>query len=212
MLLDIKMPGSTGLDVLAWAQRNQVLGQVTVSMLSSSDDPKDVKTAMSLGAHTYLTKPPDKAMLVDLINSAIRLAERPDPPTEPSVSAGDRPLVLLVDDSSFARRTARRIVESLGYRAAEAANGLEAIQTCARMDPDVVLLDLVMPGGIEGFETLAALKTANPRRRIIIVSADVQTDSRDRAIRAGAVGFVNKPLTADALSRTLDQALEKRAS
>lgn len=77
IFLDVKMPGLTGLDVLAWAQKNQVLGRVTLSMLTSSDDPRDVSQAMALGAHTYLTKPPARDMLTELLRSALRLSERP---------------------------------------------------------------------------------------------------------------------------------------
>ncbi len=207
MFLDVKMPGLGGLDVLAWAQKNQVLGKLTVSMLTSSDDPRDVKTAMSLGAHTYLTKPPDKKVLTDLIASAVRLADRSQPPPE-ITSASGPPLVLLVDDSNFARRMARGLVESLGYRTAEAASGLEAIQACAYLKPDVVLLDLVMSGGMDGFETLVALRTADPNRRIVIASADIQSDSRQQALRDGAIAFINKPLSPETLGPALKKALE----
>lgn len=210
MFLDVKMPRLNGLEVLAWAQKNQVLGKVTVSMLTSSDDPTDVKTAMRLGAHTYLTKPPDRTALAELIKSAIRLAERSGPPKELAATPA-QPLVLLVDDSNFTRRTVRRIVEGLGYRVAEAASGLEAIHTCGRLNPDLVLLDLVMPGGMDGFETLGALRTADADRRVIIVSADVQNESRERALREGAVGYLNKPLSAETLTPALKNALAEAA-
>ena len=211
VFLDVKMPGFNGLDVLAWAQKNHVLGQVTVSMLTSSDDPRDVKSAMSLGAHTYLTKPPDKAILTELIQSALRLADRSQAPAA-TPTADDRPLILLVDDSSFARRLTRATVESLGYRVAEAANGLEAIQQCAQLNPHVVLLDLVMAGGMDGFATLAALRGADPSRRVIICSADVQAESREQARHAGAAGFVGKPLSSDLLREAIAQALQKASS
>lgn len=74
VFLDIKMPGMTGLEVLAWAQKQDILGKLTLTMLSSSDDPRDVTAAMSLGAHTYLTKPPADEALKELVRSALRLA------------------------------------------------------------------------------------------------------------------------------------------
>jgi two-component system response regulator len=80
VFLDVKMPQVNGLEVLAWARDKNILGKLTLSMLSSSDDPRDVKAAMALGAHTYLRKPAPPSELVELVKSALRLAE--PPPTD----------------------------------------------------------------------------------------------------------------------------------
>lgn len=80
VFLDVKMPGTNGIEVLKWARDHAVLAQLTLTMLSSSDDPRDVKAAMSLGAHTYMTKPPKDAELVELVKSAIRLAAQAGAP------------------------------------------------------------------------------------------------------------------------------------
>lgn len=77
------------------------------------------------------------------------------------VAAGDFPRVLIVDDSSDARRLIRRILQSQGeYSFLEAVNGAEAIQLAAQEHPDLIILDLMMPE-VDGFAVLEALKN-NP--------------------------------------------------
>ena len=114
--------------------------------------------------------------------------------------------VLLVDDSAMARRSTRRILESAGCDVVEADDGLAALERFAIDKPDVVLLDLVMKG-MYGLDVLAKLLELDPAVRVIVMSADVQTSSRDLVRQAGAAGFINKPAApgeiVEAVSRTV---------
>ena len=101
--------------------------------------------------------------------------------------------VLIVDDSSLARRRARGILEGGGYEVIEAEDGVSAIERYFVEKPDVVMLDLVMKG-MYGLEVLAQLRQMDPEARVIVVSADVQTSSHQMAEEGGAVGFLVKPL------------------
>ena len=103
--------------------------------------------------------------------------------------------VLLVDDSSLARRSTRRILEAAGHDVVEADDGLAALERFAIDKPDVVMLDLVMKG-MYGLDVLAKLREMDPFARVIIVSADIQTSSREMVQAAGASGFLNKPVEA----------------
>ena len=102
------------------------------------------------------------------------------------------PKVLLVDDSGLARRSTRRVLEQAGYEVVEAEDGLSALERFAVDKPDIVLLDLVMRG-MYGLDVLEKLREMDPVARVIVVSADVQTSSRDMVQAAGASGFINKP-------------------
>jgi two-component system chemotaxis response regulator CheY len=102
------------------------------------------------------------------------------------------PKVLLVDDSGLARRSTRRVLEQAGYDVVEAEDGLSALERFAVDKPDVVLLDLVMKG-MYGLDVLEKLREMDPVARVIVLSADVQTSSRDMVQAAGASGFINKP-------------------
>jgi two-component system, chemotaxis family, chemotaxis protein CheY len=100
--------------------------------------------------------------------------------------------VLLVDDSGLARRSTRRILEGAGYEVVEAEDGMAAIERYFVEKPDVVMLDLVMKG-MYGLEVLGKLREMDPDARVVVLSADIQTSSRDLVQAAGAAGFLSKP-------------------
>lgn len=115
--------------------------------------------------------------------------------------------VLLVDDSGLARRSTRRVLEQAGYVVVEAEDGLSALERFAVDKPDVVLLDLVMKG-MYGLDVLARLREMDPSARVIVVSADVQTSSRELVQAGGAAGFITKPANPAHVLETVDQVLK----
>jgi two-component system chemotaxis response regulator CheY len=114
--------------------------------------------------------------------------------------------VLIVDDSAMTRRSLRQILETAGCEVVEAENGLDALERYFLDKPDVVLLDLVMRG-MYGLEVLRKLREFDPRARVVVVSADVQTSSQDMAGEAGAAAFINKPFDRTDILSALDAAL-----
>jgi two-component system chemotaxis response regulator CheY len=115
--------------------------------------------------------------------------------------------VLLVDDSGLARRSTRRVLEQAGYVVVEAEDGLSALERFAVDKPDVVLLDLVMKG-MYGLDVLARLREMDPAARVIVISADVQTSSRDLVHAGGAAGFINKPANPAQMLEMVNQVLK----
>jgi two-component system chemotaxis response regulator CheY len=118
-----------------------------------------------------------------------------------------KPKVLLVDDSSLARRTVRHILEPAGYDVVDTDDGMAALERYFLEKPSIVLLDLVMKG-MNGLDVLAKLRELDPTARVIVVSADVQQSSRELAERAGASGFLTKPVDRAALLSTVDDVLK----
>src|SRR5687768_8996032 len=100
--------------------------------------------------------------------------------------------VLVVDDSGFARRTLRRILEGHGFGVEEAASGAEALAKYPKSKPDVVFLDLVMEG-MQGVEVLKRLLEVDPKVKIVVATADVQKATHRQILNAGASALVNKP-------------------
>lgn len=119
--------------------------------------------------------------------------------------------VLLVDDSGLARRSARRILQDAGYTVVEAEDGFSALERYALERPDVVLLDLVMHG-MYGLDVLSKLREIDPGAKVIVVSADVQTSSKELVRDAGACDFLNKPMRPQEVVASVERALRADGS
>ncbi len=114
--------------------------------------------------------------------------------------------VMIVDDSSYARRVHRGILERAGHEVIEAASGSAAIETFALERPDVVLLDLSMED-ITGVDVLRALKLVDADARVVVVTADIQRSTEEAVLAAGADRLVPKPAQPEQLTLAVDHAL-----
>ena len=100
--------------------------------------------------------------------------------------------VILVDDHTMLRQGIRRALESEGIKVvAEASDGATAIRLALEHKPDVVLMDVSMPG-MDGVEAARRLVEADGRQRVVMLTMHIDRDVIDRAIRAGAVGYLTK--------------------
>jgi len=117
--------------------------------------------------------------------------------------------VLVVDDTASARRTIRAHLDRPNFEVHEASSGLEALGLLATLEPDVILLDVMMPD-LDGFQTCARIK-ADPRLEpipvVMCTALDSQSDRND-GLRAGADEFLTKPVNGTELRLRL-KALSK---
>lgn len=116
--------------------------------------------------------------------------------------------VMIVDDLAFIKIVLRDILEKAGFRVVgEASNGDEAIRVYLDKRPDVVLMDITMPG-MDGLTALKKIREHDPRARIIICSALGQQRLIVQAIQLGARDFIVKPFQPQriisAIKKTLD--------
>ena len=111
---------------------------------------------------------------------------------------------LVIDDSRVIRVVARRILETLGMRVSEAADGAEALAMCREDMPDAVLLDWSMPV-MNGFEFLAHLRAEPGGDRVRVVFCSVEDDLAfiGEALARGADEYVIKPFDAEILATKL---------
>lgn len=119
--------------------------------------------------------------------------------------------ILVVDDDGSIRTICREVLESAGYTVREASGGRQARAEAQRFKPDLVMLDVMMPG-IDGFQTAEALR-ADPATSlipIIFLSARGETADKVRAFRLGAEDYVVKPFIAAELVARVRKALERR--
>jgi len=114
---------------------------------------------------------------------------------------------LIVDDSAFMRFHLRRMMDSFdGVIASEAANGNEALREYGRLRPDIVLMDIVMPG-LEGVETVKRICSEDPKARVIMISSVSYQEKVAEAMSAGAKCFIPKPVTTEELRRAIQSVL-----
>jgi two-component system nitrogen regulation response regulator NtrX len=119
-----------------------------------------------------------------------------------------RAQVLLVDDEVNIRRMLGALLREEGFTVAEAPNGNAALLQLDDVDPDVVLLDLLMPPGPDGLETLSRIRERGRGTPVIMMSGKAQLTDAVRAVKLGAFQFLEKPLTPESVLVTVRAALE----
>ncbi|MFL6274026.1 MAG: response regulator [Blastocatellia bacterium] len=118
---------------------------------------------------------------------------------------------LIVDDSAFMRFHLKRLMDAFdNVVAREAANGNEAVTEYARFKPDIVLMDIVMPG-LGGIETVKQICEHDPLARVIMISSLSYHEKVEEALAAGAKCFVAKPVTTEQLRQAIDRAFTAAA-
>jgi two-component system nitrogen regulation response regulator NtrX len=125
----------------------------------------------------------------------------------PRLNRGTMTTILVVDDDPRIQDALRRLFDLEGFRMLSAGSGEEALDLLAREEADAVLLDVVLPG-MDGLETLAALRSREGAPPVVMISAQGTIETAVRAVREGAHDFLEKPLGADRLLIVLRNALE----
>ena len=116
--------------------------------------------------------------------------------------------VLIVDDSPTEMFTLKSMLEAKGFEVLEAENGADGVAVAREELPDVVLMDIVMPG-LNGFQATRQL-TKDPKTQhipvVIVTTKDQETD-KVWGQRQGAKGYLVKPVTEDQLAQTIESVL-----
>ncbi len=124
-----------------------------------------------------------------------------------------RPLVLVVDDYQDAREMYAEYLAYSGFRVAEATNGVEALEKAFELLPDVILMDLSLPG-MDGWAATRRLKTDERTRRIPVVAltGHALAGASESARQAGCDAFVTKPCLPDELVVQVRRMLDRDLS
>jgi CheY-like chemotaxis protein len=114
--------------------------------------------------------------------------------------------ILVVEDQDSIRRMIEALVTGRGHDVVGVANGAKALEACMHDPPEIVLLDLNLPGHYDGFEVCRRLRMDPATREVpvVIISALDDPDSRRKAADAGATAYYSKPFSPIALLKEIE--------
>ena len=119
------------------------------------------------------------------------------------------PSILIVDDEPSILQSLGGLLSDEGFEIITASNGYEALKIIDRESPDLVLLDIWMPG-IDGIETLKEIKKDNPYIQVIIITGHGNIETAVKATKLGAFDLIEKPLSIDRVIVSINNALDFR--
>ncbi len=234
VLLDLMMPGMSGLDVCKHLKGNVATAAIPVIVVTALADLRAKETALALGADDFVTKPFQAADVLARVTAMLRIrhiahdldrtlaylfeldvtrqaARRehvattgPDGPLTPTPRK-----VLFVDDDALVRQFYGELLAEHGLQVTLAADGQEALARAAETTFDVVILDIVMPG-MSGLEVLARLREADPDRPVLMLTGYVTAQNAIAALKLGAFDFLVKGLDPALVVLAIHRALRYR--
>ncbi len=186
VILDVGLPGNvSGHDILRQIKKDPNLLSIPVLMLTASAKEQDVVAALHNGAAGYIVKPVDTNVLVSRVEKLCREMR------QTVLIADNDPLILALLDHKFKEK---------GFNVVLTDNGLSTFGHIQSSKPDLVILDIVMPG-IDGLSVLQMLRNDPVTKNIPVIVASAKNQESDiKAGRdAGANDYVVKPFSADDL-------------
>ncbi len=219
ILLDIRMPGMNGLEVARALKRHAATDSIPIIIVSAADSPEDRIAGFEAGAVDFIAKPfidhevlarIDTHMQMSLVRTEVlrrhhhhRDMMEDDAATttetatsiSSSTTMADRPVnILIVEDTPESLRLLANILQDAGFSVREAPGGELALWSAIRHPPDLILMDMRMPG-MNGAEACFALKNDGQTHHVpvIMLSAEDDAATRSESQAAGAVDFIAKP-------------------
>ena len=117
--------------------------------------------------------------------------------------------ILLVEDTAANRALAVKLLRAAGHEVIEAADGAAGVRAAQTRQPDLVLMDLALPG-VDGWEALRRLRADERTRglRIVALTAHAMAGARDDTLAAGFDGYLSKPIEVQTFAATVSRYLE----
>ncbi|PID85818.1 MAG: two-component system response regulator [Chloroflexi bacterium] len=121
-------------------------------------------------------------------------------------------LVLIVDDEPMARTLLRLMLVRAGFNVSEAEDGFDALEKIQTNQPDIVLLDVMMPG-MDGFSVCETIRQQQETAQlpVIMLSAKTDLNSINKGLRVGATKYLTKPISPENLTRHVKEILDTSA-
>ena len=219
IITDCHMPEMDGFQFVAELHSRWPSYQNRVLMLSSASSAGDAARCHAIGVSRHVIKPVKEMDLLDairrLMNDASALANLSHA-VRVAAPAGPKPpvaslRVLLAEDNMVNQRVAQRMLERLGHSVRVTNTGAEAVAAWQPGLFDLVLMDVQMPE-MDGFEATAAIRARGGDTPIIALTAHAMAGDRERCLRQGMDGYLQKPIQSKELAAILDSCSATKAT
>jgi PAS domain S-box-containing protein len=208
ILLDLNLHDRSGLEVLKKLKASDTTRDIPVVIVSVEESRS---LATSLGAAGYLVKPFSEAELraeLDRLSIATGEISRVNQTTSPNKG----PSLIIIDDNEVILETISDFLDAHKYRVTSAKSGKELLDLGASIHPDLILLDIQMPG-MDGLEAIRRIRTHTDERLaktpIIAITALSMPGDRERCLASGADEYLSKPLNLMNLLNVIKELLER---
>jgi len=194
LLIDMRMPGMNGLQLQS--QLARAGNKIPIIFITAYEDRQSRLRALRAGAVAFLAKPFADQLLLDTIRSALSAKLK-----------ANRKLISIVDDDESIRRTTMFLIQSFGLEAAAFESAEDLLKSGQLVETSCLIVDLQMPN-INGLQLQRRLAGSGYTIPIVFITAHDNKDSRQQAMQAGAVAFLNKPFSDKLLLETICTTLE----
>jgi PAS domain S-box-containing protein len=208
IILDILLPNQSGWETLQQLKEHPQTKNIPVLMVSVVDERSQ---GLTLGASEYLVKPISRNQLHATLSRLGYQVNAPDP--SPVVVPDLRPispLILLAEDNQANIDTFSDYLESRGYQMLLANNGQAAVDIVKSQKPDLILMDIQMPGmdGLEAMRQIRAIPESS-NVPIIALTALAMPGDHEQCLSAGANAYLSKPVKLKQLAEAIQQLLNQ---
>lgn len=124
---------------------------------------------------------------------------------------GGNEKILVVDDDLMVLEVTQKILEILGYHVKTVETGETALEMLQKESFDLLILDMIIPGSIDGTETFKRVLEINPTQQAIIVSGYAESTRVQEAMRLGVKSFIKKPFTKEIISHAIRDAIQNES-
>ncbi len=194
VLMDIQLPGMNGYEATRKIKDDPRFGRIPVLALTAYAMQGDREKAIQSGCDGYISKPIDTRAFIENIEIFLEGRAESEPKGKKTAPSLKRK-ILIVDDEPRNQKVLKAMLPEERFDALTADDGEEGLALALAEQPDVILLDIMMPG-IDGFEVARRLKKDDRSKNIpiILVTALDEVDSRINGLEAGAEEFLSKPV------------------
>ncbi len=222
ILMDIQLPGMDGLTAAKIIKSDQIIKHIPILALTAYAMKGDEKKVKESGCNGYITKPIDTRAFLTLLESYFP-GEKSDQERMEEIQNNKletlevceknfyKDKILIVDDEPLNVKLLKAKLTSESFSTIEAFNGQECLEKVRTEHPDLILLDIMMPG-LNGFEVTRILKADKKTKNIpvIYITALDSSDDKAKALEAGADEFLNKPINTNELLTRIRSILRLR--